>query len=120
MFGLMFIRNSESSVSIGFWAREVGMLAGIDLPLVPIEHTYLMTSSIAEVKALKQETPVVRDLEGSYYLRQEKDGLLFGIYEHQDKMAVVEDWYDKGPPESKTKWTRDSNFIDHAFVKLAI
>ena len=53
----------------GFWGREVGLLSGIDLPLVPIEHQYMVTKTIPEVKALKQEIPVMRDLEGSYYLR---------------------------------------------------
>ncbi|CAH1789183.1 unnamed protein product [Owenia fusiformis] len=83
----------------GFWAREIGQMVGIDLPLVPIHHQYLVTSTIPEVAALKQELPVIRDLEGSYYLRQERTGLLAGPYEHQDKMALCDDWYDHGPPK---------------------
>ena len=77
----------------------MGELAGISLPLVPIEHTYLVSASIPEVQALKQEVPVIRDLEGSYYLRQERDGLLFGIYESPESMKVCEDWHDDGPPK---------------------
>lgn len=59
----------------------------------------MVTSTIPEVKALKSELPVIRDLEGSYYLRQERDGLLMGPYEGADKMQLCQDWYDdKVPP----------------------
>ena len=40
-----------------------------------------------------------RDLEGSYYLRQERDGLLFGPYEAMEKMRLLDSWYDEGPPK---------------------
>ena len=36
---------------------------------------------------------------GSYYLRQERQGLLVGPYEGADKMQLCEDWYDSGPPQ---------------------
>lgn len=78
---------------IGFWGREVGLMAGMDLPLVAIHHQYVVTSTIPEVAALKHEIPVIRDLEGSYYCRQERQGLLFGPYEHPDKMKLQEEWY---------------------------
>ena len=60
----------------GFWGREVGRLAGLDLPLVPVHHQYLVTRSVPEVQALEREIPVLRHLDGSFYLRQERDGLL--------------------------------------------
>ena len=50
------------------------------------------------MKELKREIPVLRDLEESYYLRMERDGLLVGPYEEQSKMRTVDEWYDKGPP----------------------
>lgn len=83
----------------GFWAHEIGRMAGVELPLVPIHHQYVVTSSIPEVKALKTELPVIRHLEGSFYLRQERDGLLFGPYEHADKMKMCEDWAIDGVPK---------------------
>ena len=76
-------------------------MVGIDLPLVPVDHQYVVTSTIPKVKELKREIPVIRDLEGSYYLRMERDGLLFGPYEAVDKMRLVEDWYTEGPPPGK-------------------
>lgn len=46
----------------GFWGREVGRLAGQDLPLVAVQHQYLVTKSVPEVQALKREFPVLRHL----------------------------------------------------------
>ena len=85
--------NFKKYVFLGFHARDVGKLAGLDLPLVAIHHQFLITPTIPEVKALKKEIPVIRDLEGSYYLRMERDGLLFGPYEKGEKMQLCEDWY---------------------------
>ena len=73
-------------------------MVGLDFPLVPVDHQYLVTTTIPEVKALTREIPVIRDLEGSYYLRMERSGLLFGPYEAVKNMRLMEDWYINGPP----------------------
>nr|XP_053643957.1 dimethylglycine dehydrogenase, mitochondrial-like [Cherax quadricarinatus] len=83
----------------GFWAKEIARLAGSDLPLVPNHHQYLVTSTVPEVKALKREIPVLRHLEGSFYLRMERDGLLIGPYESTHTMRQCEDWMWNGVPE---------------------
>lgn len=76
----------------GFWAKEVAKMAGRDLPLIPNHHQYLVTSTVPEVKALKKEIPVLRHLEGSFYLRMERDGLLIGPYESVESMKQCDDW----------------------------
>ncbi|GAB5566988.1 dimethylglycine dehydrogenase [Prionailurus iriomotensis] len=86
-----------------FWAHEVGKMVGLEHPLIPVQHQYVVTSTIPEVKALKRELPVLRDLEGSYYLRQERDGLLFGPYESQEKMKVQDSWVTNGVPPAGSK-----------------
>lgn len=73
-------------------------MIGLEHPLIPVQHQYVVTSTIPEVKALKRELPVLRDLEGSYYLRQERDGLLFGPYESQEKMKLQASWVTHGVP----------------------
>ncbi|XP_078368879.1 dimethylglycine dehydrogenase, mitochondrial-like [Oculina patagonica] len=92
------IRAKQVVNAAGFWGREVGLMAGMDLPMVAIHHQYVVTSTIPEVAALKHEIPVIRDLEGSYYCRQERQGLLFGPYEHPDKMKLQEEWWDSVTP----------------------
>ena len=60
-----------------------------------------MTVTLPEVTQLNHELPVIRDMDGSYYCRQERSGLLVGPYETADRMKIMEDWYDNGPPKSK-------------------
>ncbi|MEM8949062.1 MAG: FAD-dependent oxidoreductase [Pseudomonadota bacterium] len=65
----------------GLWAKQVGRMVGLDLPVSPLEHHYLVTESIPEVEAMDFEVPMTVDLEGFSYLRQEGQGVLLGIYE---------------------------------------
>ncbi len=66
----------------GLWAREVGHLAGIHLPVQPMEHHYLITDDIPEIVARGDERlPAGIDFEGNMYFRQERKGLLLGTYE---------------------------------------
>ena len=52
-----------------------------DVPSVTIEHQYLVTEPIPALQGREQHLPLLRDPDSSYYLRQEKDGLLLGPYE---------------------------------------
>jgi dimethylglycine dehydrogenase len=65
----------------GLWAREVGRMAGVELPLHPMEHQYLITDDIPEVYEHHTELPHVMDPTGESYLRQEGRGLVIGFYE---------------------------------------
>ena len=77
----------------GQWAPKVARLAGADLPIVALEHHYVVTDAVPEVAALPQELPVLRDPDGSYYVRQEGAGLLVGPFERQTKPWDVEDGF---------------------------
>jgi dimethylglycine dehydrogenase len=65
----------------GLWAREVGHMVGVELPLVPMEHHYLITEDLPELMSSTRELPVVVDLDGEMYMRQERRGVLLGVYE---------------------------------------
>lgn len=69
----------------GTWCREIGAMMGLDLPVVPMLHQYVVTDSVAEIveriAAGKPELPIIRDPEESWYLRQERDGYILGPYE---------------------------------------
>ncbi|XP_020777288.1 dimethylglycine dehydrogenase, mitochondrial [Boleophthalmus pectinirostris] len=92
------IRANRIVNTAGFWARELGQMIGFDHPTIPVHHQYVVTATVPEVKALKRELAVIRDLEGSYYLRQERDGLLFGPYEKMEKMVLQDSWVREGVP----------------------
>jgi len=79
----------------GQWAPELARLAGSDLPITPMLHQYMVTEKMPEIAALDVEFPVIRDRENSFYLRQERQGLLVGPYEKNPKV-----WMPRGiPPE---------------------
>ncbi|MDP7490362.1 MAG: FAD-binding oxidoreductase, partial [Arenicellales bacterium] len=69
----------------GLWAKQVGRMVGLELPLSPLEHHYLLTDTIPEVAALDHELPMAVDLEGFTYMRQYQQGILVGIYEINHK-----------------------------------
>jgi len=74
--------NAEHVVNCGgLWAREVGHLAGMNLPVQPMEHHYLLTETIDEVKNFGSRLPCGIDYNANIYFRQERDGLLLGTYE---------------------------------------
>ena len=54
----------------GLWGREVARMAGIELPLMPMEHQYFVTETIPEVEAIGRRLPSVADRDGEYYMRQ--------------------------------------------------
>ena len=65
----------------GLWAREVGAMAGVYLPLHPMEHQYVVTDDIPQIYERDREHPHVMDPGGESYLRQEGRGLCIGFYE---------------------------------------
>ena len=73
----------------GLWAREVGRMVGLELPVLAMEHMYLMTEDMPEVIDFNQqnghEIPHAVDFDGELYLRQEQNGMLMGTYENACK-----------------------------------
>jgi dimethylglycine dehydrogenase len=73
----------------GLWAREVGRMAGLELPVLAMEHHYLMTEPMDEVIAYNaergRELPHMIDFAGEIYARQEGQGVLLGTYEQVNR-----------------------------------
>ena len=65
----------------GLWADEVAAMTGARLPMTRMEHHYLITEEIPEIAARDTELPLIRDGDSSFYMRQERKGLLLGVYE---------------------------------------
>ena len=80
----------------GSFAKQVGEWVGLDLPIVNMEHHYLVTDNLPEVEALDREPPVVRDPRASCYYRQEQQGILIGPYERAGAQAWGLDGIDWG------------------------
>ncbi|MEL7152020.1 MAG: FAD-dependent oxidoreductase [Pseudomonadota bacterium] len=80
--------NAEHVVNCGgLWAREVGHMSGVHLPVQPMEHHYLITEKIPLIAERMESMgeagrlPAGIDYEANIYFRQERQGMLLGTYE---------------------------------------
>ncbi|HHY48942.1 MAG TPA: FAD-dependent oxidoreductase, partial [Alphaproteobacteria bacterium] len=62
----------------GQWARQVGAMAGINVPLQPVKHQYIVTE---KVPGLSPDAPTLRDPDRRIYFKEEVGGLVMGGYE---------------------------------------
>ncbi|MBL8670201.1 MAG: GcvT family protein, partial [Alphaproteobacteria bacterium] len=69
----------------GNFARQTGRMVGLDIPVIPVEHQYIVTEPhpaiVARRKAGQPEMGVLREPDASWYMREENGGLLLGPYE---------------------------------------
>ncbi|MBI3506614.1 MAG: GcvT family protein [Proteobacteria bacterium] len=86
----------------GLWAREVGRMVGLELPILAMEHQYLITEDMPEVVEINKKTGKmvlhVVDFDGEIYMRQERNGMLLGTYErHGVPWSPKDTPWDFGP-----------------------
>ena len=69
----------------GNFARQTGKMVGLDIPVIPVEHQYIVTEAHPEIQKRKEqglpEMGVLRDSDSSWYMREERGGLILGPYE---------------------------------------
>ncbi len=78
----------------GNFARQTGAMVGLDVPVIPVQHQYIVTEDhpaiVARQKAGLPELGVLREADSSWYMRAEKGGLLLGPYEHGAPCCYVD------------------------------
>ena len=72
----------------GMWARQIGAMAGVNVPLQPVKHQYVITEKI---EGLASDAPTIRDPDLRTYFKEEVGGLVFGGYEPNPKSWVQDD-----------------------------
>jgi dimethylglycine dehydrogenase len=82
----------------GSFARGTGRMVGLDIPVIPVQHQFIVTEPHPEILARHEqglpEMGVLRESDGSWYLREEAGGLILGPYEHGAPACYVD-----GPSE---------------------
>ena len=102
----------------GMWARRVGELAGVDVPLHAAEHYYLISEPIDGVT---DDLPILEDIDRYAYYREEVGGLMLGLFE-----PVAAPWGMKGIPEDFTfgeiqpDWNRMMPYIECAMERIPV
>lgn len=74
----------------GYRVNEVGEMLGVFHPVVSMEHMYFLTEPIHDIEELDYRVPIIRDPGDNFYSRQEKSGLLVGVYEHACRIFGLE------------------------------
>ena len=92
----------------GLWAREVGRMVGLELPMLAMEHQYLITEDMPELVGQKEQLHCI-DFEGEIYMRQERGGMLIGTYEQ----AGVP-WSERATP-----WDFGQNLLPNDLDRIA-
>lgn len=97
----------------GQWAREVGAMAGVNVPLVSVQHQYMITEAI---KGVARDLPTLRDPDRLTYYKEEVGGLVMGGYEH-DPIP----WGIDGLPHDTSFQLLDSNWEHFSqFIEKAV
>ena len=100
----------------GQWAKQVGRMVGVTVPLHSAEHMYVVTGRIAGVHA---DLPVLRDPDGYIYVKEEVGGLLMGGFE-----PVAKPWGMDGIPENfefgmlPDEWDQFQILMENALARL--
>ena len=102
----------------GMWAREVGRLAGVDVPLQAAEHYYLISEPVAGVHP---KLPILRDPGRSAYIREEAGKIMVGIFEPEARP-----WRVDGVPadfafgEIPPDWERMQPWLARAIERVPV
>jgi len=102
----------------GIWARELGMMAGVNVPLQAAEHYYLVTEPI---EGMHRDLPIVEDPDLFAYYREEMGGLMLGMFE-----PVAGPWGMNGIPddfsfgEIPPDWNRLMPYLETAMKRIPI
>ena len=109
--------NAEYVVNAaGMWGREVGQMAGVNVPLQATEHYYLITEAI---EGVDPDLPVIEDPDHYSYIREEVGGIMLGVFE-----PVAAPWGVKGIPkdfsfgEIKPDWDRMMPYLEEAMTRV--
>lgn len=78
----------------GYRVNEVGNMLEVTHPVTFMEHMYFLTEPMAELEALDKRVPITRDPRDDFYCRQEKNGLLVGVYEQGCKTFGMDGIFD--------------------------
>jgi heterotetrameric sarcosine oxidase gamma subunit len=102
----------------GMWARQVGRLAGVDVPLQAAEHYYLISEA---VEGVHSKLPILRDPGRSAYIREEAGKIMVGIFEPVAKPwqvdAIPQDFtFGEIPPD----WERMQPHLERAIERVPI
>ena len=104
----------------GYHAKQVGAMAGLNLPITTMLHHYVVTDNVPQFEAMDHEIPVTRDDYFCGYVRREQHSALIGLYDKQAPQSV---WLDGCPWDSANElfdpnWDGISPWLENCFKRM--
>lgn len=88
------VRCEHVVCATGNYARTTAAMVGLQIPVIPVEHQYIVSDVDPVLKAYREEghkeLPVLRESDSSYYFREERNGWILGPYEHGAPACFVD------------------------------
>ncbi len=80
-------------ICAGIWGPRVGRMAGVSIPLMPVQHQYARTAPVPALRGESREVvhPIVRHQDYAMYFRQEADSYGIGSYKHEPLVVDADD-----------------------------
>lgn len=87
------IRTDKVLLCAGIWGPRIGKMAGVSVPLIPVEHQYVRTAPLPELAGETREVvhPILRHQDRSMYFRQQADCYGIGSYQHEPILVNIDD-----------------------------
>lgn len=106
----------------GYHARQIGAMAGLDLPITTMLHHYVVTDAVPEFDDMDFEIPVTRDDYFCGYVRREQGSALIGLYDKQNPQTV---WSDGCPWDSANElfepnWDGITPWLENCFERMPV
>jgi glycine cleavage system aminomethyltransferase T/glycine/D-amino acid oxidase-like deaminating enzyme len=97
------IKTERVLICAGIWGPKVGRMAGIEIPLMPVEHQMTWTSPLPELAGESREIvhPILRHQDKDLYFRQWFDGYGVGSYQHEPRLGDADDIRKHGEPDDE-------------------
>ncbi len=88
------IRCEHVVCATGNYARQTARMVGLQIPVIPVEHQYIVTDVDPVLKAYREsgakELPILRESDSQYYFREERMGWILGPYERGAPACFVD------------------------------
>jgi glycine cleavage system aminomethyltransferase T/glycine/D-amino acid oxidase-like deaminating enzyme len=109
------IETETVVLAAGLWTSELARLAGLSVPLYPAEHVWVITE---EAEGADERLPILRDLDGSFYVRHYQGGYMVGAFEPRGKPKAPGDIDPSGFAEFGPDWDHFDPVLINARQRL--
>lgn len=114
------IKTPNVVIASGMWSPKIGSMVGINLPMNPVRHQYMITLPIPG-NELPHQTPVMRDPDRLVYIREEVGGFLVGGFERNPKAVPLEEvTWDFGATPFPADWERFDELMEGAVQRIPL